>query len=78
MIGWLRLAFGLAVAAVVTPALLSWQMLAMRFGWNEKPAQGTPNVVHYTRGGPWFAEWQNVDYADLWNAERDRLANRPL
>ena len=42
-------------------------------GWYAKPAQGTPNVVHFTRGGPWFAEWQNVDYADLWNAERDRL-----
>lgn len=43
MIGWLRLAFGLAVAAVVTPALLLWQMLAMRFGWNEKPA---PRLWH--------------------------------
>lgn len=49
---------------------VTWNWLE---GWNEKPAQGTPNVVHFTRGGPWFAEWQNVDYADLWNAERDRL-----
>ena len=23
-------------------------------GWNEKPASGTPNAVHFTRGGPWF------------------------
>jgi len=35
---------------------------------------GTPNVVHFTRGGPWFAEWQNVDYGDLWLKERDALA----
>jgi hypothetical protein len=42
-------------------------------GWNEKPANGTPKAVHYTRGGPWFREWQNVDYADLWNAEREAL-----
>lgn len=49
---------------------VTWNWLE---GWNEKPAQGTPNVVHYTRGGPWFPEWQNVDYADLWNAEYDRV-----
>ncbi|WP_245318995.1 MULTISPECIES: glycosyltransferase [Mesorhizobium] len=42
-------------------------------GWNEKPALGTPKAVHYTSGGPWFAEWQNVDYADLWIAERDEF-----
>jgi 1-acyl-sn-glycerol-3-phosphate acyltransferase len=38
MVGWLRLAFALALAALVTPALLLWQMFAMRCGWNEKPA----------------------------------------
>ena len=32
-----------------------------------------PNVVHYTRGGPWFEDWQNVAYADLWRAERDAM-----
>ncbi|MDJ0897112.1 MAG: glycosyltransferase [Alphaproteobacteria bacterium] len=39
-------------------------------GWCAKPADGPPKVVHYTRGGPWFAEWQDVDYADLWLAEQ--------
>jgi lipopolysaccharide biosynthesis glycosyltransferase len=42
-------------------------------GWNEKPAHGTPNAVHFTRGGPWFEQWQNVDYANLWLAERDQM-----
>jgi hypothetical protein len=42
-------------------------------GWNEKPGQGTPKAVHFTRGGPWFANWQNVDYGDLWRAERDAM-----
>lgn len=42
-------------------------------GWSAKPAVGAPNVVHYTRGGPWFAEWQSVDYADLWLGEAARL-----
>ena len=43
-------------------------------GWSEKPAQGHPNVVHLTRGGPWFAEWQDVDYGDLWRAEQAAYA----
>jgi hypothetical protein len=35
-----------------------------------KPAV-TPRVIHYTNGGPWFEEWQNCDYAELWLQERD-------
>ena len=42
-------------------------------GWNEKPKTGTPKAVHYTRGGPWFKEWQNVDYGDLWREEYARV-----
>lgn len=45
---------------------IDWNWLE---GWNEKPAAGTPNAVHYTRGGPWFKDWQNVDYGDLWREE---------
>lgn len=30
-----------------------------------------PAAIHYTNGGPWFENWQNVDYADIWTAERD-------
>lgn len=43
MIGWIRIALGLAAAALVTPVLLLWQSLAMRFGWNEKAA---PRLWH--------------------------------
>jgi hypothetical protein len=43
-------------------------------GWNEKPAQGTPKAVHFTRGGPWFEQWKNVDYGDLWLAEQAAMA----
>ena len=39
-------------------------------GWYDKPADGQPPAaIHYTRGGPWFKEWQDVDYGDLWTAE---------
>ncbi len=44
-------------------------------GWNERPVSGTPKAVHFTRGGPWFEQWRDVDYADLWRAEREMLPN---
>jgi len=31
----------------------------------------TPRVIHFTNGGPWFEQWQNCDYANLWLHERD-------
>ena len=27
--------------------------------------------VHYTLGGPWFDNWQDVEYAQEWRDERD-------
>jgi len=27
--------------------------------------------VHFTRGGPWFEEWQDVEFAKEWLNERD-------
>lgn len=36
-------------------------------GWNEEPDSGKPNAVHYTSGGPWFDNYQNVAYADIWH-----------
>lgn len=47
---------------------LTWNFLE---GEYPKPSH-TPKVIHYTNGGPWFENWQNVDYADLWKAEKVR------
>lgn len=44
---------------------LTWNFLE---GEYPKPAE-IPKVIHFTNGGPWFENWQNVDYADLWRAE---------
>jgi hypothetical protein len=49
---------------------------ALDLDWNflegEYPRpEVTPRVIHFTNGGPWFAEWQDVDCGDLWRAERD-------
>jgi hypothetical protein len=49
---------------------IEWNWLE---GWNEKPAEGRPKAVHFTRGGPWFPNWSNVDYGELWRAERDAM-----
>ena len=45
---------------------LRWNFLE---GEYPKP-ETVPSAIHYTNGGPWFSNWQSVDYADLWLAER--------
>jgi len=42
-------------------------------GWDIPNRDGLPGAIHYTRGGPWFENWQDVDYADLWLAEYERV-----
>lgn len=42
-------------------------------GWYKEPQDGKPSVVHYTRGGPWFDNYQDVDYAKEW---LDELASQ--
>lgn len=44
----------------------SWNWLE---GWSKTPEDGVPAAIHFTRGGPWFDDWQNVEYADLWREE---------
>ena len=46
-------------------------------GWNERPAAGVPKGIHFTRGGPWFEDWWDVEYCDLWRAEEERLRASP-
>jgi lipopolysaccharide biosynthesis glycosyltransferase len=46
---------------------LDWNFLE---GEYQRPLT-TPRVIHYTNGGPWFEQWTNVDFADLWLTERD-------
>lgn len=32
------------------------------------------NMLHYTLGGPWFADCRDCDYAEEWLQERDRMS----
>ena len=46
-------------------------------GWTSEHNKNKPYAVHYTRGGPWFNEWQDVEFAKEWIDERDYyLANK--
>jgi lipopolysaccharide biosynthesis glycosyltransferase len=42
-------------------------------GWNSVDQDGRPRAVHFTRGGPWFEDWQNVDFAKEWLEEAARV-----
>ena len=35
-------------------------------GWTSNHNNKKPFAVHYTRGGPWFDEWQDVEFASEW------------
>ena len=40
-------------------------------GWTSNHNNSSPYAVHFTRGGPWFNEWQDVEFANEWMKERD-------
>jgi lipopolysaccharide biosynthesis glycosyltransferase len=42
-------------------------------GWCKAASGEIPKVIHYTRGGPWFEQWQDVEFADLWREEWARV-----
>ncbi len=45
----------------------SWNFLV---GYTDPAIQ--PKIIHWTSGGPWFKEYENVDYADVWLNARDK------
>jgi lipopolysaccharide biosynthesis glycosyltransferase len=49
---------------------LEWNWLE---GEYDKPDK-MPAVVHYTNGGPWFENYQNVDYADEWKQAFEKFS----
>lgn len=41
-------------------------------GWYREYRDGFPKALHYTEGGPWFDEYRNCEYAEIWKTYRDR------
>ena len=37
--------------------------------WYQEPEDGTPKLIHYTEGGPWFENYRNCEYHKEWKAE---------
>ena len=38
-------------------------------GWYKEPKDGSPKILHYTEGGPWFENYRDCEYADVWKKE---------
>jgi len=45
-------------------------------GWTSASNKEKPYAIHYTRGGPWFSEWQDVEFAKEWLDERDEYIRK--
>tara|TARA_B100000575_G_scaffold294644_1_gene312595 strand:+ start:10931 stop:11632 length:702 start_codon:yes stop_codon:yes gene_type:complete len=45
-------------------------------GWTSLHNKDKPFAVHFTRGGPWFSEWQDVEFANEWKKERDEYLSK--
>ena len=43
---------------------LEWNWLEGEYDKPDTP----PAAIHFTNGGPWFENYQNTDYADLWRS----------
>ena len=41
--------------------------------WYKEPKDGTPKAIHFTEGGPWFENYKNCEYSDLWFKEKNQL-----
>lgn len=48
--------------------------LPLEWNWlvGEYPANPAAKIVHFTRGGPYFPDYADCDYADEWRAARSR------
>ena len=40
-------------------------------GWYKETQDISPKLIHYTEGGPWFENYKDCEYADLWNKEKE-------
>lgn len=38
-------------------------------GVYKEPEDGSPKAIHYTEGGPWFKNYRDCEYSDIWLQE---------
>ena len=44
-------------------------------GWYNEPEDGKPKAIHYTEGGPWFKNYRNCEYGDVWKDYLNQMMN---
>ena len=44
-------------------------------GHYKEPKDGTPKLLHYTEGGPWFENYRHCQYNQLWKHELQEMMN---
>jgi hypothetical protein len=44
--------------------------------WYREPEDGTPKLLHYTEGGPYFKNYRKTEYANLWLDEYRNLSGK--
>lgn len=49
---------------------VSWNFLV---GEYDQP-QELPSNIHWTLGGPWFNDYKDADYADIWHKYKDEMS----
>lgn len=54
---------------------LEWNWLV---DWYKEPENGKPKFLHFTDGGPYFKNYQDCDYADLWLKEYELMTGKPF
>lgn len=48
----------------------SWNWLV---GWYNLGESKNVNAIHFTEGGPWFENYKNCDFSDLWKKYKDEM-----
>lgn len=46
--------------------------------WYVEGRDGSPLLLHYTEGGPWFDNHKNCGYADVWNSYHQKHLNSKI
>lgn len=49
---------------------ITWNYLE---GWHTRAECEDPTAVHFTRGGPWFEQWRQVEYGAEWSTIADQM-----
>ena len=49
---------------------IEWNWLV---DWYKEPKDGKPKALHFTEGGPWFENYKNCEYSNLWFSEKNKL-----